>query len=252
MLALAIAFKGYPAALLIVPLGLRRYRFAILVGATAIVLNFSALLFFPGGLFENLKRLMPALTSLNLHNGTELLSWNIYSLVPKAVGLVAGAGVSSGLKQPDSKILWAFSALYLLGVWLIIARRRVPQWCWGPLALASVQVVVPLSYSYSTIWSVLGCVWFAKGELFKVADPQMAHRRTAVLRASVLLTLVVTTVPSALELVGVHGFETPLTAFLSPLFLTCTFGIAVFDSFQGSLVSDGVDERTPTDVALGA
>ena len=72
------------------------------------------------------------------------------------------------------------------------------------------------------------------------------------LRVSVLLTLVVTTVPSALELVGVHGFETPLTAFLSPLFLACTFGIAVFDSFQGSSVSDGVNERTPTDVALGA
>ena len=229
-LALAIAFKGYPAALLIVPLGLRRYRFAVTVAASALMANLAVLIIFPGGYVSNLRNVVPALTSLRLHTGTQLLSWNIYSLVPKFVGLVSGPDISPRLTTPNSNILWLFSVGYLVVVWFIVARQRVPQWCWGPLALASLQVVVTLSYAYATIWAFLGCIWFACGNLVPVADPLMSDRRAKLLRYSVLAMLAVTSAPSAVQLIGVQGYQTPLTQLLSPLLVIWTLGLALFCS----------------------
>ncbi len=46
----AIALKAYPAALLVVPLALRRYRFTALVAGSAVVVNLLVLAVFPGGI----------------------------------------------------------------------------------------------------------------------------------------------------------------------------------------------------------
>ena len=57
----AIALKAYPAALLVVPLALRRYRFTALVAGSAVVVNLLVLAVFPGGYIHNLRAVVPAL-----------------------------------------------------------------------------------------------------------------------------------------------------------------------------------------------
>ncbi len=60
-LAAAIALKAYPAALLVVPLALRRYRFTALVAGSAVLVSLATLAAYPGGYVRNLRAFLPAL-----------------------------------------------------------------------------------------------------------------------------------------------------------------------------------------------
>jgi hypothetical protein len=236
--AAAIAFKGYPAAILIVPLALRRYRFTALVGGAAVALNLLSLLMFPGGYFKNLRAVPSAMISYKLNGGaTQLASWSLFSLIPKTAGLLLGPSAAHGLLTPDRALLWLPSIIYLIGVYLLIRRGRVPQWCWGPLALASLQLVVPLSFAYTTAWAPLSAIWFAWGHLVDkpVDEPHAGITATSVaLRIFILLGLTATLVPSVFTIPGPDGFSTPLTQYLSPLFMFVTLCIALTYSLRPS------------------
>jgi hypothetical protein len=227
LLAVAIALKGYPAALLVIPLAYRRYRFAILVAASAVAANLVSLAFYPGGFTRNLREVLPALkgeaSALN-----QLSSWSLYSVIPKTSGLILGPFHVTALLTPAGLVGWLPAIVYLAGLYFVIRRGRVPQWCWGPLTLASIQLIVPLSYVYTAAWASIAAVWYAWGDLVEV-DPVASadDSEFTALRVLLLLALTATVTPSVFSLTVHGGFHTPLTMYLSPLLLVVTWCAAV-------------------------
>jgi hypothetical protein len=237
LLAAAIAFKVYPVALLVVPLALRRYRFAVLVAVAVVSSNLLALACIPGGFVQNLRAVIPAMTSQRLTTGeSQLTSLSLYSLVPKVAGLLFGPGYTAQYLEPDRFLLWLPSVLYLVFVFIIIQRHRVPQWCWGPLGLASIQLVVPQSGAYTAGWACLGAIWFASGSLIrdglKDGDEISVYQDDKPLRISLMLALTASLVPSIFSILGAGGFSTSATRFLSPALLFVTLCLAMAKSFS--------------------
>jgi hypothetical protein len=231
-LAAAAALKGYPIAVLVVPLALRRYKFAFLVATGAVAANLLVLAFYSGGFSRNLREVIPAIKGGT--GATNMLySWSLYSVVPKTVGLFAGRAEANSLLVQTGALVWLPSLMYLLGVFFVIRRGRVPQWCWGALALASVQLLIPLSYVYTTAWAVVAGVWYAMGCLVGVpADVRTADSQSgyATLRIALLVALTVTLAPSTFSVIGAEGFETPLARYLSPVAIAGVLCIAVAQS----------------------
>jgi hypothetical protein len=235
-LALAVAFKGYPAALLVVPLALRRYRFTTLVAASAVALNLLALMLYPGGYLRNLRAALPAQGSLQLTQANPLDSWSLYSILPKTAGFFFGPSAANQLVAPGRILLWLPSAIYLCCVYYVIRRAVVPQWCWGPLALASVQMVVPVSAVYCTAWAPIAAVWFAWGYLVRQqrtgAMGENGESQWVALRVLILITLTVTLTPSIFTLTGADGFTVPAARYLSPLLVFATLVMATVRSVR--------------------
>jgi Glycosyltransferase family 87 len=233
-ISIAIAFKGYPVVLLIIPLGLRRYKFALYAFLIAVVLNLFPLFFFPGSIDANFRNVIPSLTSLDLHQGTQLLSWNAYSPVPKIAELLCGTKTSFHLLMPNQYLLGMFGFAYLTGVFIVIRYQRIPQWCWGPLALSTLQMVVPLSYSYSAIWSFVGSIWFITANVFIENYPLMSDRVETFLRTATLVALAATVVPCSVQLYGASDLPVSLSPLLSSISLLFLLVIALFFTFKPS------------------
>ncbi len=234
VLAAAIALKAYPAALLVVPLALRRYKFTLLVAGSAVLANLIVLLAVPGGYLQNVWATLADLRGSSSPIN-QLSSWSLYSVIPKTAWLYAGGSVVNQLLAPKTWLLWLPSVLYVFGLYVVIRRGRVPQWCWGPLALATIQLVVPVSYVYSTAWAPLAAVWFAWGSPVDTGAPA-SHDRPARewvgLRIMVLGVLTATLTPSVFTIAGSGGFHTPLAQYLSPMLLVLTMCTAVVYSFR--------------------
>jgi hypothetical protein len=231
-LAAAIALKAYPAGILVVPLALRRYRFTIFVVAGAAVANLISLVMYPGGYFRNLREVLPALQGKGVPL-TQLTSWSLYSVIPKTVGLASGLSSTYNLLEPKGLVVWIPSILYLVGVYVVIRRGRVPQWCWGPLSLASIQLIVPFSFAYTTAWAPLAAVWFAWGYLVDVrgmVPPESKAEGWIALRIMLLFALALTIAPSVFTIGGAHHFHTPVGQYLSPILLVITLCTALFYS----------------------
>lgn len=234
LLAAAIALKGYPIVLLVVPLALRRVRFAIGVAVAAVGANFLSLLVIPGGFSQNLHAAIPALTSQKLTSASQLDTWGLYSLIPKTIGLFSGTGHLASWLNPHGVKLWVLPIVYLAFVAVIVWRRRVPEWCWGPLSLASLQLVPPLSGVYTTGWALLAGVWFCVGsvvpETWTVARSDHQVSSYAALRILVGLAIGVTLVPSIVSFAGVGGVSIVATKYLSPLLLVAAVCLALTQS----------------------
>ena len=248
LLAAAIAYKAYPVVLLVIPLALRRYRFSFAVLFAAVSTNLVALAFFPGGFIENLKVVIPAMTSQRLTTGTQLTSWSLYSLVPKVAGLLLGPTHVASLSNPGRLVIWIPSVVYLLLVFIIIRRRAVPEWCWGALALASLQLVVPLSGVYTTGWACLAAIWYIQGSLAHAAPNAVRAgdnaEQSVLLRVLVMLALLASIVPSAFTIGGANGFDVVATRLLSPAFLFLTLCVALVRSAHAR-PSDGQASSPP-------
>jgi hypothetical protein len=232
-LAAAIALKVYPAGLLVVPFALRRYRFTIFVAASALIVNLLALAAYPGGYFRNLRAVLPSLESTS-STLTQSTSWSLYSIIPKTVGLVFGPSSLHQLLSPHSALVWLPSILYICGLYLVIRRGRVPQWCWGPLSLASIQLVAPLSFVYTTAWAPLAALWFAWGYFVDVGAENRTRDNAmewVTLRIMLLLALTATLTPSVFEIWGSGGYHTPVARYLSPVLLVVTLCTAIVGSF---------------------
>ena len=235
-LAAAIALKAYPAVLLVVPIALRRYRFSALVATSALGINLLALAFIPGGYGKNLHAAVPAMTSQRLTNLSQFDSWSLYSLLPKTVGLLLGPDHASRFLFPSRILLWLPSILYLVLVFVIIRRQRVPQWCWGALSLASIQLVVPLSGAYTTGWACLAAIWFAWGSLIQAepitSDNEAVNKENMPLRIVLMLALSASLVPSIFRIYGTGGLSISATRFLSPALLFVTLCLALAKSLM--------------------
>lgn len=235
-LTTAIAVKAYPVALLIVPLALRRYRFTVIVLSAAIFLNFAALLLIPGGFTRNLRVVLPSMTSQQLTTGTQLTSWSMYSLLPKLSGMLLGPAHISQFLHPNRFVLWLPSVLYLIVVFTIIRQRRVPQWCWGGLSLASIQLVVPISGVYTTGWACLAAIWFIQGSFIQsgrsLDNGRADLEENMALRILFMLAIVASLVPSVFSIPGAGGFGVVATRLLSPALILLTVCLAFVKSFQ--------------------
>jgi len=235
LLCVAIAIKGYPAAVLVVPLALRRYRFTLLVAASAVGLNLLALVLYPGGYLRNLRVAIPAMASFKLVGLTQLYSWSLYSIVPKTAGFFFGPSAANQFLAPGRLLLWLPAVIYLCAVYYVIRRAVVPQWCWGPLALASVQLIVPLSFAYSTAWAPVAAVWYAWGCLIRIdsgSRSEIDEQGWVALRVLLLLALTVTLAPSVFAITGAGGFTTPVAQYLSPVLVLATLCVAVAQSLR--------------------
>ena len=230
-LAVGSAFTVFPVLLLVIPLALRRYRFATFVFSCAVLLNLLALLCIPGGYIENFRTVVPAMSSGALASGSLLTTWSLYSLVPKMADLLLGPSHIGHLLDPSRFWSWLPAVLYLVLVFLIIRFRRVPQWCWGALSLGSIQLVLPFSAAYTTGWACLAAIWFARGSLMNMelchSDERPAFHDDMILRVIVLLALVVTLVPSSISIAGVGGSSVLATYLLSPALLLATLCLAL-------------------------
>lgn len=237
LLSVAIALKGYPVVLLLVPLALRKVRFTISVAVASIAINIVSLFAIPGGFSRNLSAAIPALTSQKLTNASQLNTWGAYSLIPKIVGLLRGTSHVAGLLNPHGVQLWAIPAAYLTLVFFIIWMRRVPQWCWGPLSLASLQLVPPLSGIYTTGWACLAAVWFCRGSIVPVDSSARADQRSVndevALRVVVGLAIAASLVPSIFSLSGAGGLSVPATELLSPALLIIAVLLATARTLSG-------------------
>jgi Glycosyltransferase family 87 len=235
-LAAAIALKVYPASLLIVPFGLRRYKFAALVAASAVFVNLLAFLFYPGGFVENVVGWAKAIPNSAAVPVQQLLSsTSLYSTIPKTAGLVLGPSAADRLLAPGGIVTWLPTILYVGGVYLVIRLGRVPQWCWGPLSLASIQLCVPVSYVYTTSWASVAAVWFAWGYLVDVQDEVPAvgtGKRWMPLRITLLLALTASLTPSIFSIWGSGDFHTVAAQYLSPIFLLVALGMAIVHSMR--------------------
>ncbi len=233
LLGVAIALKAYPAAILIVPLGLRRYRFTVLVAASAVALNLITLLTFPGGYVRNLRAIVPALKG-KYAPSIQLSSWSLYSVIPKTAGLLFGPARATQLLAPRGILIWLPSVLYVCGVYLVIRRGKVPQWCWGALGLASIQLIVPVNFVYTTAWAPIAAIWYARGRLIGIDNRESSEDAATDwidLRMMLLLALIATLVPSIFTFSGAGGFNFAMTEYLSPALLFVTLCTAIAHSF---------------------
>jgi hypothetical protein len=255
-LAAAIALKGYPAALLVVPLALRRYRFTLLVAFSALALNLAALAIIPGGYVRNLRAAIPAMTSLRLVSGSQMQFWGLYSLIPKVVGLLTGPAHLAYLLNPGRIVVDIPSVIYLVLLYIVIRSNRVPQWCWGSLSLACIQLIGPVGGTYTTGWACAAALWFAWGSFL----PEGAIRKSSnsdseddlLLRILLMLAITASLTPSVFSVFGIDQFGVPANDLLSPALLFVTLCVAVVKSllprraqvtFEGSSQSTGAREQ---------
>jgi hypothetical protein len=249
-LVAAIALKAYPAALLVVPFALRRYKFVVAVAVTAVAGNLVLLAFYPGGYGRNLRSIWPALKGGDTPL-IQLISWSLYSVIPKTSGLVLGPLHVAQLLQPDTPAVWLPSVAYVVGLFVVIRRGRVPQWCWGPLALATTQLLVPVSFVYTTAWASVAAVWFARGRLVDANDAAGDREPYVLLRILVLVSLVVTLSPSIFTVSGRGGFAVPVAMYLSPILLMVTLAAAVAYSFGASSSPASAQRPEPVEATSG-
>lgn len=228
-LVLAICLKGYPIFLLIIPIAYREWRLTAQISLTAGAI--SAILFaaLPGGMGENVANYVTALRSFGGMANPDY-NYSFVGALQQLTALLVGDSLAAGLAR-QSIISLLFAVAWLLLIWILIVVRRVPQWCWGPLALASLQVITPISYAYSLSWAGLAGVWFIRGDLIpnpptRVGEPpvDLSSSQTVCLRVLTMTALIVTLVPMPI-VVNTGAITTTLAPLLSPVTIAAT-GVA--------------------------
>jgi hypothetical protein len=155
------------------------------------------------------------------------------------VGLLFGPSAAGDLLASQSPLTWLPSILYMVGLYFVIRRGRVPQWCWGPLALAAIQLAVPVSYVYTTAWAAVAAVCYASGHLIDIGAGAPTRRDAdyVLLRILLLLALTATLAPSIFTISGVGDFEVSLTTFVSPVLVLITLCVAIGQSVRSDPVT---------------
>lgn len=156
-LGFAIAVDLSTVVLLLIPLLHKRWSLAISAAATAIATSVAAIVMLPGNDFASLMNLT---ANVQAAVSSAYLPWD-----SSALGLLRNLRTDPQNSFSESRIsdltIWlSISALYVAMVAIIISRRRVPQWLWGGLILAGMQVLAPSSYQYGKSWAIFAAVWF--------------------------------------------------------------------------------------------
>ena len=175
-------------------------------------------------------------------------SFSLYSLIPKFAGLLFGPAAASRFLNPSRYYLWLPSLAYMLGSFALVWRQRVPQWCWGPLSLAALQLVLPLSSFYSEMWACLAAIWFVKGNLIAVRGKNVqaseGTTRFCGLRVLVLLAVCASLAPAAFSIGGVGGFTVLGIRVLSPALVLVALCATLAYSYVPSGRLAGAAHRT--------
>jgi hypothetical protein len=240
LLVLAICLKGYPIVLLVIPLAYRRWRLVTVVTLAAVGISMLLFALLPGGMFQNIGDYMEALKTYS-GRGSSTHNYSFMGPLHHLLALRVGDTAAFDFLGSHPSVWILSSLVWLLMIWVVIVGRRVPQWCWGPLALASLQVLPPLSFAYSLSWAVLAGVWFIRGTL--IPDPPdslrlprvvLAPWEESTLRILTMACLLVTLTPIAI-MVTTGTTSTLLSSMLSPVLIFITGVVAVALTVQGQV-----------------
>ena len=164
LLAAAASLEISPLILILVPTVFGFIRFTIKTAAGAMAVSLLIMLTLPGTWPDNLTGFI---TNLLDFAGEAAPSKN-FSTSGVVQQLTMAMHEIGWLTETERIHLW-FSALTTLawsvGLFLVLKRRRVPQWLWGGLSLATMQVLSPVSLPYSLLWAPLALVWFLRGSM---------------------------------------------------------------------------------------
>ena len=251
LLVLAICLKGYPIVLLVIPLAYRKWRLAAIVTLMAGVISSLLFAIMPGGLFENIRNYLTALATFS-GQGLPTHNYSFVGAIHQLVALRIGDSEVSGWLSTHSYMPWLIALGWLLLIWVIIVGRRVPQWCWGPLALASLQVVAPISYAYTLGWAGLAGVWFIRGNLIPDSpnptgkDPVvLAPWAQLTLRVLTMGTLLVTLTPIGIMVTN-GTVSTSFAPILSPGMIAVTGLVALVMTLSSRVVSPAHHQQAET------
>jgi hypothetical protein len=239
----ACAIKGYPAVLLLVPILAGKPKAAALGLASAFLANLAAVVALPGGLAANVKGYVEATTDFastgmidaQVSLAAAIMQWSsIFNFdITSSVSVIALL----------SAITWVFGVIWLL--W----NRHVPEWIGLVLLLASLQVAVPTSYSYTMSWAFLGVVWFGWGSILKFKKAT-GDDEPGFLRWLIAAALVATLTPFAFRTV-INGTVIDIQGLASPTFLALSFVAALGWSLHRTFHSARV-ECQPVSSGVGA
>ena len=195
-LALAISFKGYPIVILVWPLALGYWAFALRTAGIAISANLFLFAVIPGGLVSNIDRYISALFSRPDQGMIDAES-SLASAVIK-VNQALGSPFSMQGSGPTLAEL-SIGLGWLLLVLLLIRSRRLPQWLDAFLALSLLQMSIPTTYNYALGWASIAAIWFGQGRLLgsshSDANSSPSDSGLAALRWVTIAALVATLTP---------------------------------------------------------
>jgi hypothetical protein len=201
LLALAICIKPFVVVLVLVALARRRRRFATNTVAVALTLTFVSWLALPGDRLQNLAAIV--LSQVEATGGPDFnyaeRIWANFGFN----GLAANLSLPFGAPGPSSAIGLSLSVAWIAIVVTVSCRRRFPQWVWGALGLASLQLAQPYAAGYTTSWAVLAAIWFGSGVVIPRdsagLDNEADDRWTLALRILAICALASTLLPMALR-----------------------------------------------------
>lgn len=231
----ACAIKGYPVVLLLVPILAGKPKAAALGLGSALLANLVALLVLPGGLVVNVTGYLQATTDFV---STGMIDAQV-SLASAIMQWSSILGIN--VTGTASFIALAAGITWVLGVLWLLWSRYVPEWIGLVLLLASLQMAVPTSYSYTMSWAFLGVVWFGWGSLLglKDADDESAP---VLLRWLIAAALVATLTPLAYRTV-IGGTVVDVQGLASPTLLALGFLGAIGWSIRRTLQDKQVGDQ---------
>ena len=221
ILGLAISFKGYPALLLIWPLAIGAWRFALKAALAALIANGLFFVILPGGPIENLSRYITALFGRPSMGMIDAES-SLRSFAAKTLGLISNQDVPS--IASNSVLIITLSFAWTLTVFLILRARRLPQWAQALLALSLLQMAVPTTYNYGLGWASLAALWFGIGNVISKLTTGTQETSSRLVSESFLRWMGVAALAAALSPLGyrlaIRDVVVNVSTMLSPLLLT--------------------------------
>lgn len=221
ILGLAISFKGYPALLLIWPLAVGAWRFALKAALVALIVNGVLFVIFPGGLIENFSRYITALFGRPGMGMIDAES-SLRSFAAKTVGLISNQDAPS--IASNSGLILTLSLLWTLIVFLLLRTRRLPQWAQALLALSLLQMAVPTTYNYGLGWASLAALWFGIGNVISEITISSQDTSSVTVSESYLRWMAIAALAATLSPLGfrlaIGDVVVNVSTMLSPLLLT--------------------------------
>jgi hypothetical protein len=188
-LAAAIAFKLYPAVLVIGLLAERRYRDAFTALAIAGGVTVFLFALYPDGFITTFEGFLSGLARFSAPSISGFTIGN-YSIV----GMTAN--VAYGCCGPGAPVLvwiaahpWWPGILYFFAVTAVVFARRLPFVVRMACAMSLLTLAIPLSYGYSLVFVVVVVAELLRGAALEGPDSELAPPLAVALAVAVAATL---------------------------------------------------------------
>lgn len=208
LLALAVCLKPFVLLIALAAILRKRRSFATNTIAVVLAISVTAWLALPDSRIDNLGNIVRG--QLGATNGPDLTAaervWANTSLHGLLANIERLAGELGGT-------VWHFDTPHfsglivtltcLVGVGVVTWRRRVPQWVWGIMVLATLQLAQPYASMYTASWATLAAVLFGLGSVVPAdlagRDNERVDRWIRSLRVLAVCALAATLLPLALR-----------------------------------------------------